>query len=316
LASFKLHTAAVHLPQQAHACGAVAHMLEFWVERMVQFLKTYVKYRSTDYPELIFVHWHLIWKALAHSRAEHPEDCRSFDELIPAVRHGPQLPPKYDVPADDSAEVLLGKAQPLTPEELGVVINLLAINHCTELPGQWTSERLASSRLQKFVKANLATDDGLASAQCESQGRKDNSWAYISILSAAGFRESCIARPRMFVQVLSEPAAVDGDQAFPAAGEQPDQLRLAVCDMWHCTAVTAAACDDTFDGAAGMPDILKVADSRALPSSPSYARLWLLELDQVTGQVLAVRPRSDGPLAASGRNTRLFLTSHKASGRS
>lgn len=63
LATFKLHLAAFHLPDQVRACGASFFMLEYWVERLVQLYKRMVKYRSTAFPELIFINSYLLHQA-------------------------------------------------------------------------------------------------------------------------------------------------------------------------------------------------------------------------------------------------------------
>jgi len=63
LCTFKLHLAAIHLPDQVRACGASFFSLEYWVERMVQVYKRMIKYRATAYPELIFINAYLLQRA-------------------------------------------------------------------------------------------------------------------------------------------------------------------------------------------------------------------------------------------------------------
>lgn len=63
LCTFKLHLAAVHLPDQVRSSGASFFCLEYWVERMVQVYKRMIKYRSTAFPELLFINSYLLRRA-------------------------------------------------------------------------------------------------------------------------------------------------------------------------------------------------------------------------------------------------------------
>ena len=79
-----LHMLACRLYKQEAAHGCVAHNLEFWVERMIQYVKSNLKYRITSCPERLFVNDHALDAMLdVHARQE---GMRSFDDWCPAYR--------------------------------------------------------------------------------------------------------------------------------------------------------------------------------------------------------------------------------------
>lgn len=87
ITTFKLHLAAMHLADQVRACGPGYTWTEFWVERMVQLVKRMVKYRSTAYPELLFVHDWLLTLACRRVKLS-PDGCHcvSLYEALRAVK--------------------------------------------------------------------------------------------------------------------------------------------------------------------------------------------------------------------------------------
>lgn len=53
-----------HLPRQEERLGHTSHLFELWVERVMQYVKSCVKYRITAHPESLFVGEKLIDDAL------------------------------------------------------------------------------------------------------------------------------------------------------------------------------------------------------------------------------------------------------------
>lgn len=120
LATFKLHLAAAHLPDQVRACGAGFFSTEFWVERLVQVLKRMIKYRSTAYPELLFVHdWLLILACRKARRTEEGKDLATLDEALEQLRAAKRK--QHDVPDAEGTE-LLGAAKDVLDEEKAHVL--------------------------------------------------------------------------------------------------------------------------------------------------------------------------------------------------
>ena len=70
LVTFKLHLAACHLPDQVRTGGAAYFSLEFWVERMVQEYKGYIRGRGTGKPELLYVKDEVMSRACRRLRRE------------------------------------------------------------------------------------------------------------------------------------------------------------------------------------------------------------------------------------------------------
>ena len=68
--TFKLHLAACHLPDQVRCGGAAYFSLEFWVERMVQDYKGYIRGRGTGKPELLYVKDEVMSRACRRMRRE------------------------------------------------------------------------------------------------------------------------------------------------------------------------------------------------------------------------------------------------------
>jgi hypothetical protein len=62
------------------------------VEALVQMVKSVVKYRNTQKPEVVVVNWLLMLRALATARAQHPQ-LQSYEEAIPStlLMHGSNL---------------------------------------------------------------------------------------------------------------------------------------------------------------------------------------------------------------------------------
>lgn len=120
LTTYKLHLAAMHLADQVRACGPGYTWSEFWVERMVQLVKRMVKYRSTAYPELLFVHDWLL--TLACRRVKLTPDgchCVSLAEALRAVKRRRQC--SRDMPLPDQA-LLLGAPKKVDAGEKGEVL--------------------------------------------------------------------------------------------------------------------------------------------------------------------------------------------------
>lgn len=66
--TYNMHILVCRLYKQEEARGCTATCGELWVERDIQYVKCNVKYRTTSCPEKLFVHDHLVDKALAAMR--------------------------------------------------------------------------------------------------------------------------------------------------------------------------------------------------------------------------------------------------------
>ena len=122
ITTFKLHLAAMHLADQVRACGPGYTWTEFWVERMVQLVKRMVKYRSTAYPELLFVHDWLLTLACRRVKLS-PDGCHcvSLYEALRAVKKRRLL--SRDEPLPGQA-VLLGAPKTAEDGEKAQVLHI------------------------------------------------------------------------------------------------------------------------------------------------------------------------------------------------
>ena len=120
LTTLKLHLAAIHLPDQVRACGAGFFSLEFWVERMVQLLKRMIKYRSTAYPELLFIHdWLLVLACRRVRRTAEGQDLKTLEEMLEDIRAAKRK--RHDTAEEDGTH-LLGARRNAEDEEVAEVL--------------------------------------------------------------------------------------------------------------------------------------------------------------------------------------------------
>ena len=86
MCTYNLHVLCCRLREQERARGHVSFSYEFWVERGIQLVKSDVKFRTTQCPELLFVSSYLGGLTLAQLKHVQPRTFLSFDELVPSYR--------------------------------------------------------------------------------------------------------------------------------------------------------------------------------------------------------------------------------------
>lgn len=170
LATFKLHLAAIHLPDQVRACGAGAFSLEFWVERMMQHLKRMIKYRSTAYPELLFVHdWLLTLACRRVRRTEEGKHLRTVQEKHEDLKAAKRK--SHDSPEDDGT-MLLGATRGTTEEEEAIVLP----EYQVPAPHESTADQLAG--LPKLLHDDPDLDQRGWPTFKADQGESRVKWLY------------------------------------------------------------------------------------------------------------------------------------------
>jgi hypothetical protein len=96
-----LHLLTCRAHEQEEQRGSLYHETELWLERVLQWLKSRVKYHTTAVPEKIMAKFVLLDMALTCLRSRFPT-LKSFDEWIPAYRSrqlaGPQFDDNYQSP--------------------------------------------------------------------------------------------------------------------------------------------------------------------------------------------------------------------------
>jgi hypothetical protein len=201
--TYKLHFAVRHLFDQLRCQGPGAWFLEFWIERMVHYLKHQVRYRVRENPELVFVNDHLLAMAALLERCRHPEHCLSLLECSKSGRK--MVWPLYDEVTDRNAGVLLlGRrgwgARKLTCEEANFIVSkrpgLMQLNVSWFAARGWPLvsadklERLLQTDggrghdgeqlyLDEFFRASLSSMDELSCIQNTANAVRDNTWVHI-----------------------------------------------------------------------------------------------------------------------------------------
>uniref|UniRef100_A0A383VXT3 LysM domain-containing protein n=1 Tax=Tetradesmus obliquus TaxID=3088 RepID=A0A383VXT3_TETOB len=243
MCTFNLHVLVCRLAEQEKARGKVAYCTEYWVEWLVQWAKSCVRYRTTKFPELVLVSDILVDTALAVKMAKHP-DCKTFDGWVPAYSAGaPSFPFRDDGDAEGTQLQGGGKQLAGTQRDAAVAAVVAYIREWRESlgPAGWWQQQW----------------DGLAYADIRG-GEQLQSLAYSRAISRVSYnvltnyREhrqrpsgrglvlqeiKYIARVRYFVKVSPPPR--DGTNLGAPSHCQP--LRLAIADLFEVQKVADAA---------------------------------------------------------------------------
>lgn len=321
LCTFKLHQFVVHLVDQAKGQGATAHTMEMWVERMVGLMKTMVKFRSSECPELLFVNDWLLRVAMACMRQQFPDVCKTFDELVPAYRSTPRNERTHDGARDKFKLQLLGASSQLNPEDATLVRVALeeklkddAWYRDVDHGAGWSVDeveprRLAeSATLTRYPRAMLASDDCMSCRTAATQRKKDNGWALVMYQEgrADGGEEEVwyVARMKYFVLADCTVARADGKRSSP--------LKLAICDLYKAQVVASPGSSTDFDHIMGLaPDLIMCQmDGTGQWAPRANYQDCLVNLAELCQQVVPTRARVIG-----GKTYRYFMTGQKASRR-
>ena len=291
----KLHHAAWHVVNQLACQGPGANFKEFWIERMIWYLKVHLlKDRAKDKAEVVFVNDHLLVKSAQTSRHQHPDNCRRLEERKRGSRS--MAFPTYDTEVDSA--LLLGPrvvgAGVLSDSESLQVLNLLPTLLRASTP--WYRAKgwpvvdhsiLAAMHgqgkllLDKFRKASLPSMHVIASVQDETHFSTTNQWIYVPY-TYSGINKviPCVAEVQYFVRVRAVceglPIFDASDCAIPGASDDLDSrysvqaegqikhaypIRLAVCKLWLADECETAPCGASGDKELGvLPDLLCVSN--------------------------------------------------------
>lgn len=135
LCTMKLHLAADHLPDQVRVGGPAYLALEFWIERLVQEYKRFIKYRSTAFPEHLFIGDQNLLRACSFIRILGAGGgVKTLDELVAEIK----ALWRRDRPGTEagdrklpSPETLLGAARDPTDSDVAKILPPFprAVNH-------------------------------------------------------------------------------------------------------------------------------------------------------------------------------------------
>lgn len=346
LCTFKLHLAAFHLPDQVRACGAAFFCLEYWIERMVQLFKRMIKYRSTAYPELLFIHDYLLFRAcLLLLRTDDGAGLISLEDAL-EERKVERRRRRRPAAVADKDDVLCGAPRELNDAERELVLPAWdGVSDLAGLPyllysdkslhdlGWPTARSLPDGRsrqslivrqlglsaagragledvyikLMKHVRASLPVGDAVSSAQCQTQHRKDNSWCFVEYISPNGDQLQYVGHLQFFAK--AQYTTDDGLNTAPACLRAAEHLRLAVVKLYECE------CEIDTPGVRSAdpvlkrpPEFIKVCNHAEAGADPVFpdAGTWVVAVDTLCCQLVPTRAKADG---------QYFMWANKASGR-
>ena len=303
----KLHHAVLHVVDQLACQGPGAHYTEYWIERMIWYLKLYLKDRVRDNGEIIFAKDHLLLKSAQTCRCIYPQHCLTLAERRGAGRA--MEFPVYD--KEVNGAMLLGPhvASGLSAAESAAVVPKLP--EVLKASDEWYCGKgwphakvdVLSSMLErgslvldKFLQASLPCMDVISCTQDVKHHSTDNTWVYVVYKLPNGESLPCVGHVEYFVRCR---ATSGGVPVFDATGCIDDAaaealkmkrngqcvlavpLKFAVCKLWLAEVCDADAIgcrkDDICPGL--LPDLLCVsnmAEANQLPSdydgSPLGAR--------------------------------------------
>lgn len=224
LSTAKLHHASVHLIHQLTCQGPGAHFTEYWIERMIWYLKLYLKDRVKDNGEIMFVNDHLLMMAAAACKCEFPQHCLSLEERRSRVLH--MEAPVFDELEGSEGVLLLGRrvASGLPEEEVALVRSLLPTvlqqdakwyraRGWPAVPPLVLSSMLAAEScagdgsvagpitIDKFMQASTPSMDVLACEQDNTHYATENFWALVTYARPNHDSLVCVAKILYFVRI-------------------------------------------------------------------------------------------------------------------
>jgi hypothetical protein len=251
LCKYNLHLLVCRLWQQQRKRGHTAFYSEFWVEGLVQLVKSSTKYRSTTQPELVIVGHLLLGRRLAVLKQE--QGLKSFDEYFGA---GGMQGVNMD---EGIACQMLGSGKALGPSERAAAEAALARYVKDMTPEVWDEVMVAGAELLRYTYASqyvgLDTDAPhllLKSVAYLRSVKRVSYYVRVRYAEPQGgqMREvQYVARIKYFLKATPNPAA--GAQAA-------EPLRIAVADLFGAEVIEF-----------GYGSLLRVRDM-SRPKYPDY----------------------------------------------
>ena len=240
MCKYNLHLLVCRIAEQEAARGRAAHNTEYWLENLIQWAKSTVRYRTTKYPEMVLAGDILLDDAIARCAAKYP----AVRQKLAEWEHVDVLGSTYSNPDDGSSDgsQLLGRGRVVTePERSSMCVDAAVEGHIRYFgPAGWTVDMVAHSSVMVY-----------ASAQAEG-GELLHSMRYTRARSRVSYNVLCqfwegeqgddsdgneSAVPTYYVGKISyfvrvdPPNATDIDSAAEGDQALPEALRLAVMDL-------------------------------------------------------------------------------------
>lgn len=231
MCKFNLHVLVCRLVAQEVARGRVCHTTEYWVENLIQWAKSTVRYRTTKYPELVLASDILVDWAVAVQMATVP----GLRDKVEGWRPD-HLGYNFSNPnvCDDGGTQLLGSGRVLSGDRVAEATTAVKSFIGVWSPPGWSVGMVDRAQLLWYSYANVRGLELLHStAYTRTSVKKSHNVLCEFFEGAATQVTRYIARVKYFVKVL--PPA---DHDSPV---QPLVLRLAISDMFKVRDVSWGA---------------------------------------------------------------------------
>lgn len=229
MCTFNLHVLVCRLPLQEAARGHPAKDLELWIERAIRYMKGDVKYRTTMYPEKIFVKSMLIDLALSRIKLAREVDAaaaklKDFNEWVPEYNEKPLASDDIDEGDPETGSQVMGHGRAPTAavrERMTALVSAFLYKHPRD---GWTRQRdLPSAKMDIFTRAHRQGDEIITS---QAYGASRTRCSYIVQVRFQQGQDAArlhAAFVKYFVRVRK------------TSGGRNLVLRLAVCSLYAAT---------------------------------------------------------------------------------
>ena len=311
---------------------------------MVQFFKRTIKYRSTSFPELVFLHDYLLIKTcVLLLRSADGEYLISLEQAMKDEKRRRRRRRRRAARPDDG---LCGAPKDLTQEDLDLMfpqweegeelgglpyllysdlsMHDLGWPTCRLLPnGSFRQGHLLRSIgidahgieaddgvyvfCEKHVRANLPVRDAVSCVQCKTQQRKDNSWCFVVYEEPGGNSLYYVGQLQFFVR--AQYCTEDGFDWAPGCAVPAETLQLAVIRLYECDTEVFTPGVRLPDPELGRPpEFIHIPNTGPAGGEPYFesAGTWVVELKTLKCQLVPTRVSEAG---------QYFMWANKASGR-
>ena len=223
---YNMHIMLCRLSMQEADVGPTRHNTEFWVEMMVQFCKSSVRYRSTKHPEMVLASDLLLDEALRAAPWHFKSNVQPYQ-----FRKRP-IEGKWVDYGDDDSNMLQGHGRPYEKwlnrdKHRGKTALKHVIKDMT--PTGWSATMVDTCELTMYTYADLHTNEPVYSRRY-SQARSRVSWYVECRYEEGGHEEEVkyVADVHFFVRARMLP-----EGGVPG----PPDIRLAVADIYNLHSV-------------------------------------------------------------------------------
>jgi hypothetical protein len=226
MCKFNLHLLICRLVDQELARGKVAHSTEYWVENLIQWAKSTVRYRTTKYPELVLASDMLVDDAVARCIAAHP----GLRGVVEGWAHTDGRSLNFTCMDDAAVDgtQLLGSGRVVSAADRVVVESALVEYIQQWHPAGWSENMVAAADMLWYSYAHIRAAEILHSLRY-TRPRSKVSYNVLCQYYEGEEAEDVtryIAQVQFFLKVSPGPAAC-GDQEQPA-----EPLRLAISHLY------------------------------------------------------------------------------------